>query len=750
MENSKIRLNLKGDFELIIGSAPDVHVCIPSAAPKQAMIIRKGDRLFLRNLGDDAGMVQVNHRQIKPNRRIEITRYDEISIAGAIVNLSPKFFLGRDRVGIDTSPLHYTPAGRELVNGAYFQAKPGTFTALLGPAGCGKTLLLSLLGGYIAPTRGRIAIADNFDPRRDRNILRNFIGYVPQDDVLIPELTVRQSLNYRLWLKFHDMAAATRKFLIMDACRQVGVPPDRIDTFLDTVIGSPDGKRRGLSGGERRRANIAHELITRPLVLILDEPTSGLSSTDSAQILQLLNRLAHEESITVIASVHQPGTRAFPLFDNIMALSYGGKPAYYGPSDMAIEFFETATQTSCGDANPAEYILDQVTVPDKAAMLRERFEQVRSLDSRLPAPLPIEPPPDSSPAPAPRPHHTQRRSVTSWIAQWLTLTRRNFRALWSDKMTLAMSLLQAPLIGLMIFAAFHGMAGDAGGADEYGSKVKYYFDQTIAPLIKGGETINIDSEWAKAKEKAREDREFSGVHTVNRIAAVYFALTAAGIWFGILGSCREIVAEQHVLRRELRTCVRLMPFLGSKAVTQIILTGLQSGLLTLTVFLLPTGFNLIGWTRLWMILWLVSATAAALGLLVSCLSSTQRTALTMVPILMIPQLLFGGILRPPVNINDGLLLPRAISLATIERHGFQMLMELIPPYGNRALVPEVHIDGVGRYWELNIVNFKRTDPAELYFQPREQGDALTPVRMLAGGALLFLLAGYIALRCRFS
>ena len=747
MEDSRIKLRLTGDFELTVGSDPAAQVRIPGAAPKQAVFIRKDDRLFLRNLGAGTGTVQVNHRHIKPNRRIEITRYDEITIADTTVNLSPKFFIGRDRVGIDTSPLHYTLAGRDLVDGPYFQAKPGTFTALLGPAGCGKTMLLSLLCGYIAPTRGRIAVADNFDPRRDRGILRDFIGYVPQDDVLIPELTVRQSLNYRLRLKFPDMSSATRKRLILDTCRQVGLPPERIDVFLDTVIGSPDGRKRGLSGGERRRANIAHELITRPLILMLDEPTSGLSSTDSAQILQLLHRLAHEEYLTVIASIHQPSAAAFTLFDSIMALSYGGKLAYYGPSDMVIEFFETATQTSFGDTNPAEYILDQVTVPDKAAMLQERFERVRIRDSRLPAPLSAEPPKDFPSESATRP---RKRGLASWLAQWLTLIRRNFRAQWSDKGTLALSMLQAPLIGLMIFAAFQGVAGDSGGADEL-SKAKYFFDQATEPIRVRGETImNIDGLWKEAREKAIYDGSFTGMHMANRQAAVYFALIAAGIWFGTLGSCREVVAEQHVLRREIRTCVRMMPFLGSKAVTQIILTGIQSGLLALTVFSLPLGFHLIGLLRLFVILWLVSATAATLGLLVSCLSSTQRTALTMVPILMIPQLLFGGILRPPVGISEELFWPRAISMATIERQGFQLLLELMPPGGNKVLVEEINMDDDARYYPLNMVNFSETPLAGLFFPQSDQGAVPFPARMLAGGALLFLLAGYIALRCRFS
>jgi hypothetical protein len=217
MEDSKIQLQLTGDFEVIIGSNANSHVKLPGTEPIQAKLRRTGDRLYFKSIGSGSTASSINGSVVKPDRWVEVTRYDELVIAGTILSISPKFFLGRDRVGIDTSPLRYQLPGRSsriLVDGPYLRSKPGTFTAIVGPAGCGKTLFLSLLNGYLPPTEGQISIADNFDPYRDHGILRDFIGYVPQDDILIPELTVRQSLAYRLGLKFPDMTSSTRNRLI--------------------------------------------------------------------------------------------------------------------------------------------------------------------------------------------------------------------------------------------------------------------------------------------------------------------------------------------------------------------------------------------------------------------------------------------------------------------------------------------------------------------------------------------------------
>ncbi|MBE9563453.1 MAG: ATP-binding cassette domain-containing protein, partial [Proteobacteria bacterium] len=124
------------------------------------------------------------------------------------------------------------------------------------------------------------------------------------------------------------------------------------------VIGSSESGIRGLSGGERKRANLAHELIAMPLVLLLDEPTSGLSSVDADKIVRLLHKLTQLDDLTTIATIHQPSQDTFELFDNLLLMNYGGTVVYYGAISQAVPYFESVTGIINTNRNPAEYLLE--------------------------------------------------------------------------------------------------------------------------------------------------------------------------------------------------------------------------------------------------------------------------------------------------------------------------------------------------------------------------------------------------------
>jgi len=127
-----------------------------------------------------------------------------------------------------------------------------------------------------------------------------------------------------------------------------------LENVLHTRIGSP--KQRGVSGGERRRVNIAHELVRNPLILLLDEPTSGLSSVDSEYVIELLLDICHEKQVVIIMTIHQPSEIIFNAFDNLLLLNKGGKLAYFGPSDEAVPYFSKYFRPDTVK-NPAEYVL---------------------------------------------------------------------------------------------------------------------------------------------------------------------------------------------------------------------------------------------------------------------------------------------------------------------------------------------------------------------------------------------------------
>lgn len=362
-------VGLSGDFEILIGSSKACNIRlttaeVPDIAKKHAILKRVRDRLFIKDLGSKAGTV-VDNIRLPPKNWKEIVQksmsHNEIRFGQTPIGIDTQLFRGRPRVGLETTVLFYNIAGKTICNGAYLCAQPGAMTAIMGPAGCGKSTLLDLVNGYRIPTQGQIFVSRNqelINVHQNYNKVREWLGYLPQDDVMIPELTVYQSLNYSLRLQFIGLASTIREHIIRQTCRNLGFEKERLDKFLNTVIGSSESGIRGLSGGERKRANLAHELIAMPLILLLDEPTSGLSSVDADKIVRLLQKLTQLDDLTTIATIHQPSRDTFERFDNLLLMNHGGTVAYYGPTQQATPYFEHVTGTSSAGRNPAEYLLE--------------------------------------------------------------------------------------------------------------------------------------------------------------------------------------------------------------------------------------------------------------------------------------------------------------------------------------------------------------------------------------------------------
>lgn len=387
MIKSDKSVGLSGDFEILIGSCKACGIRltteeVPEIAKKHAILKRVGDRLFIQDLGSKDGTF-LNSRQLSKKTWEEIVQqvvgHNEIKLGQTPIGINAQLFRGRPRVGIETTALYYKVSDKLICKGAYIRAKPKTMTAIMGPAGCGKSTLLDLVNGYRTPTSGKVFVIRDKEPinvHQDYGKVREWLGYLPQDDVMIPELTVYQSLNYCLKLQFIGLAAAIREHIICQTCRHLGFDDkQRLKIFLNTVIGSSESGIRGLSGGERKRANLAHELIAMPLILLVDEPTSGLSSVDADKIIKLLQKLTRLDELTTIATIHQPSRDTFERFDNLLLMNHGGTVAYYGPSQEATHYFEQVTGISCGKRNPAEYLLEILDNPYHNDKVTESFEQ---------------------------------------------------------------------------------------------------------------------------------------------------------------------------------------------------------------------------------------------------------------------------------------------------------------------------------------------------------------------------------------
>ncbi len=381
-KNNKF-INLNGDFEIIIGSAKACHICfseieVPEIAKKHAVLKRVRDRLFIQDLGSDAGTLLDGIRLLPKNwEEIIQTGNNKISLGQTPIGINPNLFRGRERVGIETTALYYELAGRILCNGIYLQAKPGTMTAIMGPAGCGKSTLLDLVSGYRRPNSGQVFVTRNHDKiniHEDYSQIRAWLGFLPQDDMMIPELTLYQSLNYCLNLQFTGLNAIIRDHIICNTCSQLGFEKPRLHKFLNTVIGSAESGIRGLSGGERKRANLAHELISMPLILLLDEPTSGLSSVDAEKIISLLKKLTRQDELSTIITIHQPSRDTFESFDNLLLMNHDGTVAYYGACKDATHYFEKITGISAVACNPAEYLLAILDNPAYNKKITDSFQ----------------------------------------------------------------------------------------------------------------------------------------------------------------------------------------------------------------------------------------------------------------------------------------------------------------------------------------------------------------------------------------
>eukprot|EP00210_Caulerpa_lentillifera_P005992 g5727.t1 len=241
------------------------------------------------------------------------------------------------------------PPKRQILYSVTGHASAGEITALMGPSGSGKTTLISVLGGR-APKMMTTTGEVTYNGIQMDKPIRRSVGYVSQDDLLYSNLTVYETLYYAALLKLPKTMTRTEKLDRVEAV----ISALGLDRCRDTLIGG--GFRRGVSGGERKRVSVGHELLTNPSVLILDEPTSGLDSTNAMRLISSLRSLANGGRV-VITTIHQPSSRLFQQLTNLMLLSEG-KVLYYGSSHLAVDWFDRHGYPLPYGVNVAEFILD--------------------------------------------------------------------------------------------------------------------------------------------------------------------------------------------------------------------------------------------------------------------------------------------------------------------------------------------------------------------------------------------------------
>lgn len=482
-------------------------------------------------------------------------------------------------------PLPLLGSRKVLLDDVSITLQPGTFVAILGASGAGKTMLLRALSGQMQSQRGEV-LYNGQNLLKNRHKFSTTTGYVPQDDIVHKNLSVEDALLYAAYLR-----------LPCDTPRLDVVA--RIDEVLDAVELTDQRKQliSQLSGGQRKRVNIALELLARPTVFYLDEPTSGLDPGLDLKMMQLLRRLASRGQ-TIVLVTHT--TSNVDLCDDICFLAPGGRLAYYGPPRELKQFFQTDDY-----ANMYNMLYEH---PEYwAARFRESPDYQRYVEEpRLQSERVARSEGDRSVSGA------EGTACDSRIQQFWLLTRRYVNVMLHDPPTVIMLLLQAPIIAGLVWLLA---------------------DHNVLHNVAAGIQVNNMPQDAYAQE-------------------VLFTMIASAIWFGIINAAREIVKEEPIYRRERAVNLRLMPYVLSKVVVLGALLAVQDFILLIIVGT-KTSYPANGliwhgqsgaFAELYVTLLLSSFTGLMMGLLVSALVPSSDRAVSIVPVLLIPQIIFANVI----------------------------------------------------------------------------------------------------------
>ena len=500
----------------------------------------------------------------------------------------------------------------------------GRLIGLMGASGTGKSTLLEVLNGNATPNSGRVLI-NGYDVHHQPEEIQGAIGYVPQDDLLIEQLTVWENLYYAAKLSFGQEPLERIRQLVERVLNDLGLSEIR-----DLKVGSPLNKT--ISGGQRKRLNIGLELLREPSVLFVDEPTSGLSSRDSLNIMELLKELATKGKLVFVV-IHQPSSDIFKMFDRLHILDQGGYPIYYGdPVEALIYFKEQADQIDkdeaecirCGNVK-TEQIFDIIEA-------RIKDEYGRVMDERKVTPL------DwyqkfKETRSLPRLNHLREKvPVSTKIASaWEQLGiffERDIKAKLSNVQYLAIVLMEAPLLAIVLAYI-----------------CKYYT---------GGEYIFSEND---------------------NIPVFIFVSIIVAIFMGLTVSAEEIFRDRKILKRESFLNLSWGSYLLSKMAILAIISALQT-LAFLAIGHAILDFHGMFWVH-FVVLFSIGVFSHVLGLNISSAFNSAVTIYILIPILLIPQLVLGGIvvrfdnLHPNLRPEDGVPLVADIM---VSRWGYEALM----------------------------------------------------------------------------
>jgi len=566
------------------------------------MRVRSVEMYFSKYLGDELNVL--NGFTMEPNHvylfshgsTIKTQAGDALYYSDLVANFNEQIRTAKLSFNAVVDELKF-PNGAIGLRNIRISEGPGKLIGIMGASGAGKTTLLNVLAGLVKPSQGHILI-NGFDIHTQKQKIHGVIGYVSQDDLLIEELTVYENLYYNAKLCFANFTEDQLHQRVMEVLENLG-----LDQRKDLRVGN--ALEKTISGGQRKRLNIALELIREPAILFLDEPTSGLSSRDSENVVDLLKELSLKGKLIFVV-IHQPSSDIYKMFDKMIIMDTGGYPAYYGPPVEAVIYFKKSTHQvdsnrgqceTCGNVNPEQIfniieakVVDEYGQPTSKRKItplqwyelhKERFKFNRVDD------LKEEPP------------HSLR--LPHKIRQTAIFTVRDTLAKLSNKQYLLINLLEAPLLALIL--AFIIKYKSAPGGKEY----LFRFNDNFPAFL-----------------------------LMSIIVALFMGLTV---------SAEEIIRDRKILKRESFLNLSWNSYLFSKIIILFSLSAIQ----TFSFVLVGNLLLQIEWSMLipfWFVLFTTSCLANVLGLNISSAFNSAVTVYVLIPLLLIPQMILSGLLFP--------------------------------------------------------------------------------------------------------
>jgi ABC-type multidrug transport system ATPase subunit/pSer/pThr/pTyr-binding forkhead associated (FHA) protein len=571
----------------------DLVIPHPLVSRFHAEVIFRDGKYIIYDLGSING-VHVNGKRVSGKAVVEFG--DRIQIGGSTFRFQGKPVYESNDYSVDLHVQHLervvTKADQQqekLLNNISFHIEAREFVAILGESGAGKSTLLGALTGMSPATSGEILL--NGQPfYEEYDYFRTHIGYVPQDDIVHMDLTVFEVLDYSARLRLPS------DFSEEELVQRVNEVIEELE-----LTGRRDQLVRNLSGGQRKRVSIGVELLTKPSLFFLDEPTSGLDPGLEKLMMENLRKLANAGK-TILMVTH--ATFNIDMCDKVIILGKGGRLAFFGTPAEALSFF---------DVNNFAEIYKNMTLTDDPTTWPSRYNkskycekyrgtlknggtrsQFSSTDGKV-----------SNQRTSNKPladitSQTANRS-SAW-KQWRLLTSRYAKIMMRDKKNMSILFLQAIVIALLLVAVFF----EPGGL----------FDKNGA----GGDIqANMES-W-------------------NQMSLTIALMIFTAIWLGTSNAAREITKELPIYLRERRVYLKILPYFFSKMAVLSLISLLQ---LILFLGILTIGLGLPNPFLHFAAFFLITLCSIMMGLLVSAFVSNSDKAISLVPLLLVPQIILSG------------------------------------------------------------------------------------------------------------